>query len=110
MLKSAFALWISKQMYAYSYDVLFSQKDCDEIIRLSQTADACEGGALEISLGSQVVTGAREQGSATLSAGFMLHRVVPVSRGTRYSLTCWSHGPRFRRTDLFIATRNGRGS
>lgn len=55
-----------------------------------------DGGALEISLGSHVLTADRAQGNATLFASFMLHRVVPVSRGTRYSLTCWSHGPRFR--------------
>ncbi|EEE47872.1 2OG-Fe(II) oxygenase [Roseibium alexandrii] len=55
-----------------------------------------EGGALEISLGSNILTANRAQGNSTLFASFMLHRVVPVSKGTRFSLTCWSHGPRFR--------------
>jgi len=58
--------------------------------------DAYEGGDLEISLGARLMTASRDQGSATLFASFMLHRVVPVTRGQRYSLTCWSHGPRFR--------------
>lgn len=65
------------------------------VTQLSRSEDY-EGGALEISLGPRVLTAPREQGSATLFASFMLHRVVPVTKGTRYSLTCWSHGPRFR--------------
>lgn len=66
------------------------------IVTQLSPSDAYEGGALEISLGHTVMTASRDQGSATLFASFMLHRVVPVSKGTRYSLTCWSHGPRFR--------------
>lgn len=55
-----------------------------------------DGGELEISLGSSALSASRELGSAFLFASFMLHRVAPVSRGTRYSLTCWCHGPHFR--------------
>jgi len=65
------------------------------VTQLSE-ADTYEGGALEIRLGHTVMTASRNQGSATTFASFMLHRVVPVSKGTRFSLTCWSHGPRFR--------------
>lgn len=66
------------------------------IVTQLSAPDAYEGGGLEINLGHKVMTAARDRGSATLFASFMLHRVVPVQRGTRYSLTCWSHGPRFR--------------
>ncbi len=66
------------------------------IVTQLSAADAYEGGELEISLGHTVLTASKEQGNATLFASFMLHRVVPVTKGTRYSLTCWSHGPRFR--------------
>ncbi len=55
-----------------------------------------EGGGLEINLGNRVLSASRSQGNATLFASFMLHRVVPVTRGTRLSLTCWSHGPKYR--------------
>ncbi len=55
-----------------------------------------EGGELEISFGGTPMASSRDLGSATLFASFMLHRVVPVKKGTRYSLTCWSHGPHFR--------------
>jgi len=58
--------------------------------------ESYEGGELEISFGGTPMASPKELGSATLFASFMLHRVVPVSRGSRYSLTCWSHGPQFR--------------
>ena len=66
------------------------------IVTQLSAPDAYEGGGLEINLGHKVMTAPRGLGSATLFASFMLHRVIPVTRGTRYSLTCWSHGPRFR--------------
>ncbi|WP_421981676.1 2OG-Fe(II) oxygenase [Roseibium sp.] len=65
------------------------------VTQLSPT-DAYEGGGLEINLGNRIMSAPRDQGSAVVFASFMLHRVVPVTRGTRASLTCWSHGPRFR--------------
>lgn len=72
-----------------------SQRKLTIVTQLSP-ADAYQGGALEISLGSGAYQAKRDQGSATLFASFMLHRVIPVSRGKRYSLTCWCHGPHFR--------------
>lgn len=65
------------------------------VAQLSSTG-AYEGGELEINLGNRILSASRDQGSATLFASFMLHRVSPVTKGTRFSLTCWSHGPRFR--------------
>ena len=38
----------------------------------------------------------RTRGSATLFPSFVLHRVTPVTGGTRWSLTLWAHGPAFR--------------
>lgn len=66
------------------------------IVTQLSPAEDYEGGGLEINLGNRILSTPRDQGSATLFASFMLHRVVPVTRGTRLSLTCWSHGPRFR--------------
>ncbi|MEM8702062.1 MAG: 2OG-Fe(II) oxygenase [Pseudomonadota bacterium] len=66
------------------------------IVTQLSPGDAYEGGGLEINLGSRTLSAPRDQGSALVFASFMLHRVVPVTRGTRSSLTCWSHGPRFR--------------
>jgi len=74
---------------------LARQRKLTIVAQLSDGA-SYEGGSLEISVGGTVHTAPRDQGSATLFASFMTHRVVPVSRGKRYSLTCWSHGPKFR--------------
>ncbi|AXS42448.1 2OG-Fe(II) oxygenase [Breoghania sp. L-A4] len=65
------------------------------VVQLSEP-DAYDGGALEINLGGASLAADREAGAATLFASFMLHRVVPVTRGKRASLTCWCHGPEFR--------------
>lgn len=65
------------------------------VIQLSAPGDY-EGGALEIMRGSAVVQADRDQGAATLFPGFLLHRVTPVTGGTRQSLTVWAHGPAFR--------------
>lgn len=71
------------------------QRKLTIVVQLSQDEDY-EGGELEISLGTSAHTASRAQGEATLFASFMLHRVQPVRKGTRHSLTCWCHGPSFR--------------
>ena len=38
----------------------------------------------------------RRKGSAAAFPSFVLHRVTPVTKGTRHSLTIWAHGPAFR--------------
>ncbi len=37
-----------------------------------------------------------EQGTAIFFPSYMKHGVVPVTKGTRYSLVCWVHGPNFK--------------
>lgn len=71
------------------------QRKLTIVVQLSDAGDY-EGGELEFNLGGATHTANRDQGAATLFASFMLHRVVPVSRGKRHSLTCWCHGPAFR--------------
>lgn len=58
--------------------------------------DAYEGGALDLMPGTAQQTAPRAQGCATLFPSFVLHRVTPVTRGQRKSLTLWCHGPAFR--------------
>ncbi|MCA1297795.1 2OG-Fe(II) oxygenase [Stappia indica] len=65
------------------------------VVQLSDP-ESYRGGELEINPGGATVTAARGVGDATLFASFMLHRVAPVTHGTRHSLTCWCHGPAFR--------------
>jgi len=65
------------------------------VVQLSDPADYA-GGALEVMPSAQVHSAERAQGSATAFPAFLLHRVTPVTRGLRRSLTVWAHGPAFR--------------
>ena len=55
-----------------------------------------EGGTLNLWPDSTVVEAPRDRGTAIIFPSFVLHRVTPVSLGTRWSLTLWAHGPGFR--------------
>ncbi|MDD9743584.1 MULTISPECIES: 2OG-Fe(II) oxygenase [Marinovum] len=59
-------------------------------------AEAYDGGTLEVMPSANVVAANRACGTATLFPAFLLHRVTPVTRGARQSLTIWAHGPAFR--------------
>lgn len=58
--------------------------------------NAYGGGALELNTDGHVRAVSRDQGSGILFPSFALHRVTPVTRGHRYSLATWIHGPDFR--------------
>ncbi|MWD29458.1 2OG-Fe(II) oxygenase [Aquicoccus sp. SCR17] len=58
--------------------------------------DEYDGGTLEIMPSARVQEAPRGQGDAVLFPAFLLHRVTPVTRGARLSLTVWAHGPAFR--------------
>ena len=65
------------------------------VVQLSDPADY-DGGTLELRPDSNVAQAPRARGTATVFPSFVLHRVTPVTAGTRWSLTLWSHGPAFR--------------
>lgn len=66
--------------------------------------DAYRGGDLEFALYSEgygahnaaQAEAARQQGTLILFPAFHLHRVSPVTEGTRDALVGWLHGPAFR--------------
>lgn len=65
-------------------------------IQLSD-GDSYEGGDLEFSLGGSVpLVASREKGSASIFPSYVLHRVSPVTSGTRNSLVAWVSGPPFK--------------
>jgi PKHD-type hydroxylase len=65
------------------------------VVQLSDPTDY-DGGVLEVWPDSSIRTAPRTRGSAVIFPSFTLHRVTPITRGTRWSLTLWSHGPAFR--------------
>lgn len=64
------------------------------VVQLSQS-DNYDGGALETNADGVVRQASRAIGSALMFPSFVLHRVSGVTRGERYSLTLWAHGPAF---------------
>ena len=46
-------------------------------------------------LGSQLQKNIRDQGSVIVFDSRDYHRVTPVTKGTRYSIVCWTVGPNF---------------
>lgn len=64
-------------------------------IQLSDPDDYI-GGDLEIWTGNGLQTCARQKGAALLFPSYMLHRVTPVTSGTRKSLVLWVGGSPYR--------------
>lgn len=58
--------------------------------------DDYEGGDLELKFGEEAQTAERVRGMATIFPSWTLHRVTPVTKGTRYSLVAWVSGPPFK--------------
>ena len=58
--------------------------------------DDYDGGDLQFKFGEEEQTAERERGIMTLFPSWSLHRVTPVTRGTRYSLVAWTSGPPFK--------------
>lgn len=65
------------------------------VAQLSDPGDYA-GGALEINADGRPREADRARGAAVAFPSFALHRVAPVTRGRRWSLTLWAHGTPFR--------------
>lgn len=56
---------------------------------------AYEGCDLELQFGDGIVTAPRSRGTVIAFSSYVLHRVTPVTAGTRKSLVTWVSGPEF---------------
>ena len=75
--------------------VVASRRKLTLVTQLSDPADY-EGGALNLQPDSNIAEAGRGLGDAIAFPSFVLHRVTPVTRGERFSLSIWAHGPAFR--------------
>lgn len=57
---------------------------------------AYAGGQLLVNPAGHALRVPRDQGTAAVFPSYVLHRVRPVSRGERFALVAWAHGPAFR--------------
>jgi hypothetical protein len=64
------------------------------LIQLS-APDDYKGGVLEYGIAPPAIA-SRELGAVLAFPAWVLHRVTPISRGTRYALSCFALGPSFR--------------
>jgi PKHD-type hydroxylase len=64
-------------------------------VQLSNSEDY-DGGDLELLYGNAPTKLDRTRGAFIIFPSFMLHRVTPVTRGTRWSLVAWILGKRWR--------------
>lgn len=74
---------------------LAARRKLTVVVQLSDPQDY-SGGRLELQPDSHVHGADAAQGTASIFPSFVLHRVTPVTAGTRWSLTLWAHGPAFR--------------
>ena len=65
------------------------------VVQLSDPTDY-QGGTLQLRPDSHITDAPTTRGTATIFPSFVLHRVTPLTKGTRWSLTLWAHGPAFR--------------
>jgi PKHD-type hydroxylase len=74
----------------------FSVRKLSMTLQLSDPNDY-EGGDVELYTSLQYPEMApREQGTAFFFNSLLLHKVTPVTKGTRYSLVAWIAGPKFK--------------
>lgn len=74
---------------------LAAKRKLTVVVQLSNPGDY-QGGTLDLRPDSNLAQMPRDRGTAVVFPSFVLHRVTPVTTGTRWSLTLWSHGPAFR--------------
>jgi PKHD-type hydroxylase len=76
-----------------------SMRKLTGIIQLSDS-DEYEGGDFEFGLtdteGSGLLKGNRDKGCLLVFPSFLSHRVVPLTKGKRYSIITWLEGDTFR--------------
>lgn len=63
------------------------------VVQLSDPSEY-EGGELQINNGS-IMVAEKDKGTVILFPSYLLHRVTPVTKGTRRSLVLWIDGPAF---------------
>ncbi|NDB59913.1 hypothetical protein EB001_15915 [bacterium] len=65
------------------------------VLQLSDPKDY-EGGDLQLLLGGEPFSVPKVQGSIVVFPSYVLHRVTPVTKGTRYTIVGWATGAPFK--------------
>ena len=73
----------------------FAPRKLSLVLQLSDPSEY-EGGDLELFIGAEPVIVTKQLGLVIAFPSFVLHRVTPVTKGTRKTLVVWLTGSRFR--------------
>jgi len=73
----------------------YSKRKISITVQLSDP-DEYEGGDFEFLIGKEIIKLPRKKGCAIVFPSYFLHRVTPVTKGTRKSLVLWGSGQPFR--------------
>lgn len=65
------------------------------VIQLSDPSDY-EGGNTELITGPDTISIPKDRGTITFFPSYVLHRVTPITKGTRKALVGWVHGPKWK--------------
>lgn len=71
-----------------------SNRKLSVVVQLSDPSEY-EGGELQLQ-NPNIITMNKKKGLVVVFSSFVLHRVTPVTKGTRQSLVAWVSGPNFR--------------
>ena len=72
-----------------------NQRKISVTVQLSDPTEN-EGGDLQFNIGGSIITAPRIKGAAVIFPSFFLHRVTPVTKGTRKSFVLWVGGEPFK--------------
>jgi PKHD-type hydroxylase len=72
-----------------------NQRKISVTVQLSDPSDY-EGGNLDFNMGGGELTAPRAKGAAVIFPSFYLHRVTPLTKGTRKSFVLWVGGEPYR--------------
>lgn len=65
------------------------------VLQLSDPSEY-KGGDLEFMTGSEPIVATKKKGLIYVFPSWIMHRVTPVTKGTRRSLVVWAAGPKFK--------------
>lgn len=72
-----------------------SNRKLSMVLQLSDPSEY-EGGELRLHLGSEPTIVKKQKGLITFFPSYVLHECTPITRGQRYVIVGWIHGPPFK--------------
>lgn len=89
------------EFYGKHMDCTFGVAHKTASRKLSITVQLCSedeyaGGELLLYQTGEAIVAPKRKGQLIIFPSFIMHEVTPVTRGTRYSLVTWVHGPLFK--------------